>query len=232
MVRPSSPPRSQRFLVLGAVVLVHLLLLALLITARSTLAPPSVEAGVINLIALDTDEPEPPAEPPPPRLPSERVEEVLPPTKPSVAFDPLSQSVSAAAGSSCAPLDAVANALLIDPAAMAAVRTAPRESRSISDAIVIWNAGWSEFATAPEDPLVAVRIMVERTLTALPPACIEPVVTGPRLLLVPVGEGTRLLVFGSGQWAWNQMLPGPSSGLSPTTPAQPPGAPEKPWWQF
>ncbi len=229
MARPSTPPKAQRLLVLGAVVLVHLLLLALLITARSRLAPSPVKAGAINLIALDTNEPEPPAEPPPPRLPSERVEEVVPPTEPSEAFDPLSQSTSAAAGSACAPLDAVASALLIDSAAMAAVRAAPRETRSISDAIVIWNSGWSGAATRPEDPLGAVRLMVERTLAMLPPECLEPVVAGPRLMPVTVGESTRLLVFGSGEWAWKQLL----AGQSPTTPAQPdPEQQAKPWWQF
>ncbi|MDQ3144411.1 MAG: hypothetical protein M3Q57_05970 [Pseudomonadota bacterium] len=212
--------------------LVHLLLLALLITARSTPAASPVAPGAISLIALDTDEPEPPAQPPPPRLPSKRVEEVVPPTEPSVAFDPLSQSTTAAAGSACAPLDAIANALLIDPAAMTAVSTAPRETRSISDAIVIWNAGWSPAAARSEDPLGPVRQMVERTLAVLPPECLEPVVTGPRLMPVAVGERTRLLVFGSGEWAWKQLLAGSPLNESPATPAQPDPETAKPWWQF
>ena len=232
MARHSTLPRIQRFLVLVTVIVLHALLFALIITARSKLPSAPARPSAMLLVSIEADKTESPAKPPPPQMPSPRSEKLRPAPEPFVAFDPDSQSTSAATGGACAPLEVVATSLLADPTALEAVHNAPRETRSISDAIVMWNEGWSDAASLSEAPLGAVRAVVERSLSALPPECLEPVIAGPRLVPIADGEGTRFLVFGSGDWAWKQLLSDPLLGAPNAFPTIAPAAPAPLlWWQ-
>ncbi|MEO7277354.1 MAG: hypothetical protein ABIW33_04965 [Sphingomicrobium sp.] len=125
------------------------------------------------------------------------------------SFDPLSADERAMLGGSedsCAILDSVAQAIVSDPEAVEAIIHAPLESRSIADAIVIWNADWSAASQQPDGPLETVRANVTTTLQLASPECLSSPVAGPRLVPIPNGDRTLFLVFGSGEWTWQALL--------------------------
>lgn len=133
-----------------------------------------------------------------------------------------SAAASSAKGTAadCPIAEDVAKGIIADPEALAAVINAPPETRSIADAIVLWNAAWAP-ATASDTPevqapLEPVRTNVQATLQALPEDCLSLIVTGPRLIAVPNGGRTMILVFGSGDWAWQTLIdPAPASEQAP-----------------
>ncbi|MGI8931852.1 MAG: hypothetical protein ACR2FK_05680 [Sphingomicrobium sp.] len=107
----------------------------------------------------------------------------------------------------CNTLDLVSKALVADPAALTAVHNAPAETRSISEAVVLWNAGWSPAAFATEAPLGPARAVVEQSLSSVADGCLDEPIVGPRLVPIPAGEQrTIFLVFGSGVWSWRQLM--------------------------
>ncbi|MBA3668639.1 MAG: hypothetical protein H0W71_00990 [Sphingomonas sp.] len=130
-------------------------------------------------------------------------------TDPLPAFEPFSAEEQALLGLStdyCSVLDSVALAVVSDPKAVDAIVHAPLETRSIADAIVIWNVDWSAATAEPEGPLKAVRTNVTETLQMAPPECLSSPILGPRLVPIPNGDRTLFLVFGSGEWSWNALL--------------------------
>lgn len=186
---------------LGGVILVHALLLALAMTLRS----PERELPVrqsLTLISLAKNEAV--AKPAPP-LPS-KVPAPAPLAAVAVKAEAAPQATAApAVGESCATLDNVSKAIVGDPAALSAVAEAPADVRSISDAIVIWNAGWSpatDQTAQPLAPLAPVRSAVLASLAGTDQRCLDESVAGPRFVPIAVGDRTRLLVFGSGNWTW------------------------------
>jgi hypothetical protein len=110
----------------------------------------------------------------------------------------------------------VRTAILADPAAVTSVLNSPPEIRAIADAVVLWNAQWSESAHSLAAPLGAARVAVERSLATLDENCLDEPITGPRLIPVPAGSRTIFVVIGSGVWTWRQVtaeLPLPSISL-------------------
>lgn len=198
--------RPTRLMTIGAVCLLHAIMLAWFLTSRGSpdLAP--VPAAALQLFDLSVDMPptakvEPP--PPPPALPSKLADKpkILAPPSPAI-----NQNADAGAGGSCSTLTAVAAAINADPDAVTRIRSAPAQMRSVAGAIVIWNAGWPDGVRLPEDPLQRVRNVIEGTLQGVDQACLDEIVTGPRLIAVPNGEYTIYAVLGSGTWSWAQLL--------------------------
>lgn len=111
-----------------------------------------------------------------------------------------------AQAAACAPGGQIEQALGADPAIQLAAASAPRESRSVAEAIIVWNQGWSAVADAAAAPLAPVRIIVQRELARLPADCAAEPVLGPRFVAVATAHGTTLFVFGSGRWAWRDLL--------------------------
>ncbi|MBA3667810.1 MAG: hypothetical protein H0W65_08820 [Sphingomonas sp.] len=204
MVQRSIPPRSQRVAVLSAAVALHLSLFALLISMGSARPAPAARPGSFSLITLT---PEPATgRPPPPALPSKLADTKRILT--DIAFSDEPDSTATAAAGGCATLELVQKSLMADPAAIAAVLHTPAESRSVAEAVVIWNAGWSETANTLDAPLGPARDALEKSLAPLADECLDEPVTGPRLLPIPDGDNTMFLVIGSGNWTWRQLLIG------------------------
>ena len=178
---------------------------------KSVKVAPVVKPASVAIVALDAERPAA-AKPPPPTLPAKLADTFKPLAEFSIPVDSESDSPAGASGV-CSTPQAVLDALLLDPAALAAIRSAPPETRSVADAIVIWNEGWSPAAIVPDAPLFNVRVTVERTLSAGIDGCLDAPVVGPRLLPVSDAEGTRtiFLVFGSGNWTWRALLSPPAS---------------------
>ena len=216
MVHREAPPRRHRFAVLATVTVLHAAMLALFLTHRRAAQYPLARSTAIALIAVNAEQPAA-TKPPPPALPAKLADTF----KPLVEFSlPAETESDAAAGATgvCSTQSAVLDALLIDPAARDAIREAPPEARSISDAIVIWNEAWNPIVVDIAAPLYRVRDIVERTLIRVTPACLDEPITGPRLLPIPDASGMRtsFIVVGSGVWTWRALL------ILPVAPGEPP----------
>lgn len=229
-MRRSPPPRLQRISVLTLVVSLHVAVIVLLILAGGS--PPTIaaKAGTTSAIMVDADKP---AErpPPPPPLPSKLVAEIKRLSEqPAAEIDPDSLALAATPGQ-CATLDSVSKAIIASPAAVAAALNAPPETRSVAEAIVMWNAQWSFAASTPESPLAPARAVVEESLGSIEEGCLDEAIAGPRLVPVPVGDGQRtiFLVFGSGTWTWRDLL---ADALPPPNEAPDEAKSKKSWFDW
>lgn len=228
MPNQSSPPKTQRIVVLLAVVALHATLLIAFLVGGTSAAPPAAKAGVLSLISIAAELPAQ-RPPPPPKLPSKVIDEIKRLTVQALEFEPDSSALAVASGQ-CATLDVVSKAIVGDPTVVAAVVQAPLETRSIAEAIVLWNAGWSDAASTPGSPLSPARTIVEQSLILVDDGCLDEQIAGPRLVPVPVpgSQSTMFLVFGSGTWTWRQLLEVPlrSEQMTPDEPRS------KPWYEF
>ncbi len=199
-------------------------MIALLLQQAAEMTPP-VEATSIAMIAIDADKPAA-AKPPPPSIPAKVADTFVPVTELSIPEESESDA-AAGASATCSTVDLVREALLLDLAAIEAIRNAPPETRSIADAVVLWNMGWAPATLTERDPLFVVRAAIERRLSAVPENCLDETVAGPRLVPITDASGLRtiFLVFGSGDWTWRALLsPSPLPGAQPGSPAPAPSA--------
>ncbi len=225
-VHQQATSRARKFAVLGSVIALHAAIIALLLQQVADVKPPA-PATSIAMIALEA-EPPAGAKPPPPSLPAKVADTFVPVTELSISEDTQSDA-PAGASAVCSTLDKIREGILMDSVAVDAIRNAPPETRSIADAIVVWNVGWAPSALTPPAPLFAVRVAVERSLTGVPDHCLDEAVTGPRLVPIPDESGLRtiFIVFGSDIWTW-RALHGPPPTAEPQTksaapvPAPPP----------
>lgn len=225
MAHSAIPPPSQRLTLLAAAAVLHLGLLALLLSAGwlPPLAVKPLAAMTTMAIARDRGSARPP-----PALPSRLAQPQRVLREIEFSDQPDANAQGAVGG--CAPLPLIAQALVADPAALAAVRDAPPETRSVADAVVLWNAGWAAAASTPDMPLAPARSVVEQSLLSLPDSCLDEPVAGPRLVPVADGDRTMFMVIGSGNWTWRQLLddPGPPPSVA-QLPADRPAVSSWPW---
>lgn len=210
-------------MILCGVVAVHALLLSwlLFITRAPVVDPP---AAVLSVISIKADRAAA-TPPPPPTLPAKIVK-----ARREVSLAPPSSAETASMGGGaqgCDTLAAISAALLADDRATTAIVESPPESRSIADAIMMWNLRWNFAAPATDDgSLSAVRANLQSSLGAIEPQCLGEQVVGPRFIAVPAGERTIFIVIGSGNWQWVDLLrPDPletPGAQSPAAPAPPP----------
>jgi len=121
---------------------------------------------------------------------------------PSFAIAP-----SLAAGTACAVDGNVQVALRDSPAVATALGQVPVSSRSVADAVMLWDGRWAAAERlGGEAALQPIRETVRAGIRAAPEACRTAAVAGPRLIYVEVTGRTMILAFGSGEWAWDQLL--------------------------
>lgn len=194
-----------------SVIALHALLFMVVFASGRALPLPAQQPGALALVSLNVAA-SAKSLPPPPSLPSKFADRTQPVSQPTVANDPNSTALAAPAGS-CATLNVVMTALVSDPAAVTAVINAPPETRSIAEAVVIWNVGWSNAASSLDAPLAPARTVVEQSLLTVADACLDEQVAGPRLMPVPDDAGgTMFLVIGSGNWTWRELVTDPATG--------------------
>lgn len=202
MAHRSTPPPSERAAVLTAAVVAHLSIFALLVSLGSAVPLAVPRQGSLSLISLIPETAQ--GRPPPPVLPSKVANQRKVPPQDSFSAELDPTPLGAAGG--CAIFDLVAKSLTAEPAVTAAALTTPRDSRSIADAVVIWNVGWSVTAGSPAEPLGPARAVIEQSLRSAPDNCLDEPVAGPRLVPIPEGDRTMFLAIGSGNWTWRQLL--------------------------
>ena len=200
MAHQSAPPLAQRIAVLAAVFFLHFLLLLLVLATSGIRVPAPIKPGILSVVSI-VEETAAQSPPPPPALPS-KIAETNRPLTDFVRSDEIDPNATAQPAGGCAALELVSKALLADPIVVEAIVRAPPETRSIADAIIIWNGGWADFAGSIEAPLGAVRAAAELNLRSLDDECLDEPIAGPRLIPIPVGTRTIFIVFGSSDWRW------------------------------
>lgn len=220
------PSARQRILSLAMGIGINAAVVLMLVAFRNAPSPVP-RSGAMTLISLSAPAATPRASPPP-VIPSTLVKELQPPPLSLAELQDLASA--GAVGDSCPTLETITKAIIESPAATDAMVHAPPETRSVADAIAIWNAGWSEAAMVGPAPLGPVRTTVLAALQSMTPECLEQAVAGPRLVPIPNGDRTMFLVFGSGDWTWKDVmadLPAPADG-APALAAQASAAPRTP----
>lgn len=193
----------RKSLIFTSVLLAHFVIIILLVLSRYA-APSPEKQGNLSVFSLS-------AAPSQPSIPAKApiiFQDFKPiSTTPADAFAEQQQSAQGdPEGEVCSPIDVVTTQLTSDTAVPAEIAMVPRTDRSISEAIVIWNAEWSSSAIADDAPLRNVRDRIESTLAELPLECLETPVAGPRLIPIMIDGSTTFLAFGSGEWTWQQLI--------------------------
>ena len=111
------------------------------------------------------------------------------------------------AGATCPWVPLLRQALEGDLAARAALARIPRPSRSVANAVMLWDGRWipAERLGGPT-ALNAVRAAITRALTTGPEVCRSEVVLGPVFVPLLDREGTLVLALGSGEWRGTDLL--------------------------
>jgi hypothetical protein len=92
--------------------------------------------------------------------------------------------------------------LQADAEVRSAVASIPREHRSISNGVMLWNGRWMNLGPSGGPIRAAIRDFV----LAAPERCREEAVSGPSLLAIESSPESTILVLGSGLWRWSDLL--------------------------
>lgn len=115
-------------------------------------------------------------------------------------------SITVGSGS-CDLTEAVTSNLRANAAVQAALAEIPRRSRSVANAVMLWNGDWtSDETVGGRSSLAVLRLVIAASVRAAPFECRDSLVVGPRLIFVPDAVGTAVLAIGSGSWSWGQLL--------------------------
>ena len=215
-LQQGAPPR-RRAATLLTVVAVHALgLLALLHLAPP---PPGSPVGTLSVFSLAppsnaATKPETAAKPEKPRPRSKDGDRNAPEAVPAAA-------APSTRGETCDPLEAVELALIDDKAAQAALDALPTEAMGIANSIAVWTTGWNEGAVPPSGALLPLRAAIDSALMALPQACRDAPVLSPIFYPFSTGRRGYLLVFGSGEWRWQQLVEPPLDATTVATDQEP-----------
>lgn len=110
-------------------------------------------------------------------------------------------TIAPGAGTQCPLVASLRAALQQDMAARAAIARIPRPSRSVANAVMLWDGRW----IAPERvggtlALTAIRAAVARVVGNGSEACRSQITSGPVFVPVDDDSGTVVLALGSGTW--------------------------------
>ena len=115
----------------------------------------------------------------------------------------------AAGDRSCRILDALQTKLRSSAEVHLAVSAIPRQSRSVANAILLWNGEWIEPASVGgAASLAAIELQVDDVVAHASPECRQELQSGPRLLTLGDANDTLVLAFGSGRWRWEDLRGG------------------------
>ena len=197
-----SEPLGRRATIFLVVLAFHICIIILLVISRHAVEQKRKQ-GALSVFSV-AGSPNPPAIIiPDPIIPADAIAIV------SSAAEAHAEQQSALGdpdGEACSPLDEVTAQLAGDPIVPLAIDRVLPADRSVSEAIVMWNAEWSVASAADEAPMAEVRSRVVSILETLPPECLATPVMGPRLIAIPENGYTTFLAFGSGEWSWQQLI--------------------------
>ena len=208
----------RRSALLLAIAAAHLLILwlALLLTGFTGRPQPrSRTLAVFDVSQVDT--PDTPAKPAKQVQVSKIRPQLLVPTR--ITIDAPPAAAGSGTGQGCGMAGVLAKGISENPEAMAAVAALPREVRSETDAVMLWNGTWLEpsqsealagvplvSAMTGQDPVTVLKTKILATLAAAPAECREVESLGPQLIPISELGRTTMLVIGSGAWRWSSLL--------------------------
>ena len=202
----------RRHLLMPAILAAHvfILLLILLAPAQPIAAPAAASRlSVFDVAAADTLPPQA-AQPEPPRMPAPQPMIELPIESPLEASPPVINAAASAQtgfGTSCDLAGLLAGAFENDPLLRGQLARIGPEARSVANAMMFWDGGWVPVeGRAPEDAVALLRNAIVEGVRAAPPQCLGQEVAGPRFIPVKEAQGTMILVLGSANWRWEQLL--------------------------
>ena len=199
---PAPEPIARRATIFIGVVAIHICIIVLLVLSRHSVQEKQKQ-GTLSVFSVAASSSPPAIVIPEPIIPAEAVAIV---SSPAEVHAEQQSAEGDPDGETCSPLDQVTAHLASDPIVPLAIDRVLPSDRSVSEAIVMWNAEWSAVAAADEAPLAEVRGRVMQILGSLPPDCLATPVNGPRLIAIPEEGYTTFLAFGSGEWSWQQLV--------------------------
>ena len=207
---PAEEPIARRAAIFIGILAIHICIIILLILSKYAV-PQKKKQGTLSVFSVAASSSPPAIVIPKPIIPIEANTIVSSPA------EVLAEQQSAEGnpdGEVCSPLAEVTAQLAADPIVPLAIDRVLPSDRSISEAIVMWNAEWSDVAAAEQSPMAEVRDRVLLILEGLPPECLATPVSGPRLIAIPENGYTTFLAFGSGEWSWQQLVEPPGEVLT------------------
>lgn len=115
-----------------------------------------------------------------------------------------------AAGTGCPLVASLREALERDARAQAALSLIPRASRSVANAVMLWDGQWiAPTRVGGRATTDTVRASLARIMANASETCRTQVNLGPVFVPVTNDRGTIVLAFGSGAWRWVDVLQGP-----------------------
>ena len=128
------------------------------------------------------------------------------------------------AGDSCRLAEWLQNVLATDPEVVAALARVPPASRSVANALMLWDGRWvATLDRSGADLMAPVRRRLVEGLLAAPEGCREDLIQGPRFIAVAEPQPATVLAVGSGIWRWSDLLQGPLMSPDDGRAASPPG---------
>ena len=208
----------RRGTLLLTIVAAHLLVLwlVLLLTAFTGRAPARAKTLAVFDVS-EVEKPDAPAEPAEQVRVSKVQPQLLVPT--TLTIDAPPAAAGSGTGQGCGMAGLLAKGISESPEAMAAVAALPKEVRSETDAVMLWNGTWLDTGQASvlsavpvlsamtgQDPVTALKTVILATLAAAPPECREVESLGPQFIPIAETGRTTMLVIGSGAWRWSSLI--------------------------
>lgn len=116
----------------------------------------------------------------------------------------------------CALGAAVRQALEQNVEARTALARIPRQSRSVANAILLWNGEWVAAERVGGPPAIgAIQRAITEAIGNAPQHCQSQIEPGPVFLIVDSASETIVLALGSGAWRWTELLPKQTATTDP-----------------
>jgi hypothetical protein len=136
---------------------------------------------------------------------------------PSAPGSSASEGSGATVAGGCRLAEAVGAAILNDVAAMAELEALPAQARTQADAVMLWDGRWQHLAIGVPPASASpsnvsnlassrLRYVVEQELRKAQTECRNAIVNGPQFIALPGVVRTTIIVIGSGQWRWEDLL--------------------------
>jgi hypothetical protein len=115
-------------------------------------------------------------------------------------------ALQTAGGKSCRIADILQQTLQTSAGAQAAVALIPASSRSVANAVLLWDGRWLDAPSLGGSAVLqTLQQAVTEAVNAAPPDCRNEIVHGPQLIILGDAKRTMVLAFGSGTWRWSDM---------------------------
>ena len=209
--------RHRRFVLLSVSIVLHLLFLVLLWLSTNTRQPRRSGASESLLtLALPnagaaSSAPERKMPTPTPPVPTSKgPAPAAPADRPSDVPRTSAASGTQGVAGGCALSRDTAVAIGQDAAAMTELHALPPSARTSADAVLLWDGQWmDEGASSRGTAAGPLRRAVEQVVADAPQSCREAAAKGPEFIAVPDGARTVMIVIGSGEWRWADLLARP-----------------------